>query len=133
MERQVSIDIVDSPAVVDAFPFRLMVAAMLGWLDRRQQETVAYPMEENRLLRKLAYLRSRASSKESLSLSVFSDLVDRFTAGLFGLATESVDTAASLRTYLADQAVLSWNSIREWLFRMEALRDVLELPTKSAR
>ena len=94
MERQVSIDIVDSPAVVDAFPFRLMVAAMLGWLDRRQQETVAYPMEENRLLRKLAYLRSRASSKESLSLSVFSDLVDRFTAGLFGLATESVDTAA---------------------------------------
>jgi len=94
VERQVSIDIVDSPAVVDAFPFRLMVAAMLGWLDRRQQETVAYPMEENRLLRKLAYLRSRASSKESLSLSVFSDLVDRFTAGLFGLATESVATAA---------------------------------------
>ena len=45
-------------AVVDAFPFRLMVAAMLGWLDRRQQETVAYPMEEDRLLRKLAYLIS---------------------------------------------------------------------------
>jgi hypothetical protein len=36
-----------------------MVAAMLGWLDRRQQETVAYLIEENRIRRKLAYLRSR--------------------------------------------------------------------------
>jgi hypothetical protein len=28
--------------VVDAFPLRLMIGAMLGWLDRRQQDTVAY-------------------------------------------------------------------------------------------
>jgi hypothetical protein len=38
--------------VVDAFPLRLMIGAMLGWLDRRQQDTVAYLVEENRILRK---------------------------------------------------------------------------------
>ena len=50
-DDRISIDVVDSPAVVDAFPFRLMLAAMLGWLDRRQQDTVAYLIEENRILR----------------------------------------------------------------------------------
>jgi hypothetical protein len=29
-----------------------MIAAMLGWLDQRQQDTVAYLIQENRILRK---------------------------------------------------------------------------------
>src|SRR5207248_2423737 len=47
-----SVGAVDCRAVVDAFLLRMLLAALIGWLDRRQQETVAYLVEENRVLRK---------------------------------------------------------------------------------
>jgi hypothetical protein len=34
---------------VDALSLRMLLAALIGWLDRRQQETVAYLIEENRI------------------------------------------------------------------------------------
>jgi hypothetical protein len=39
--------------VVDAYAFRMLLDALLGWLDQRQQDTVAYLIEENRILREL--------------------------------------------------------------------------------
>ena len=36
--------------MVYAFSWRLLLAALTGWLDRRQQEAVAYVIEENRIL-----------------------------------------------------------------------------------
>jgi hypothetical protein len=41
----------DSRAVLDAFPFRMLLAALVGWLDQRQQDAVAYLIEENHILR----------------------------------------------------------------------------------
>ena len=41
----------NSPAVLDAFSFRLLLAALVGWLDQRRQDAVAYLIEENRILR----------------------------------------------------------------------------------
>jgi hypothetical protein len=37
---------IDSPAVSDAFSFRMLLAALVGWLDQRQQDAVAYLIEE---------------------------------------------------------------------------------------
>jgi hypothetical protein len=37
--------------VLDAFSFRLLLAALVGCLDQRQHEAVAYLIEENRILR----------------------------------------------------------------------------------
>lgn len=37
--------------MVDVFSLRFLVAALVGWLDRQQQEALAYLIEENRILR----------------------------------------------------------------------------------
>jgi hypothetical protein len=37
--------------VLDAMSLRLLLAALVGWFDRRQQDAVAYLIEENRVLR----------------------------------------------------------------------------------
>jgi hypothetical protein len=39
-------------AVVDVAFARVVIAALAGWLSRRQQEALAYLMEENRILRR---------------------------------------------------------------------------------
>ena len=43
--------------MLNAFSVRLLLAALVGWLDQRQQDTVAYLIEENRILR--GYVRGR--------------------------------------------------------------------------
>jgi hypothetical protein len=37
--------------VLNTFSFRMLLAALVGWLDQRQQDAVAYLIEENRILR----------------------------------------------------------------------------------
>jgi hypothetical protein len=37
--------------VVDVFSLRVLLAALVGWLDRQQQEALASLIEENRILR----------------------------------------------------------------------------------
>ena len=48
---------IDSPTVLDAWSLRMFLAALVGWLDQRQQDAVAVPIEENRILR--AHVRGR--------------------------------------------------------------------------
>jgi hypothetical protein len=48
---------VQTPAVVDVAAVRLFVMAVAGWWADQRQETVAYLVEENRILR--AHLRGR--------------------------------------------------------------------------
>ena len=43
--------------MVDMFSLRVLLAALVGWLNQRQQQTLAYLIEENRILR--AQLRGR--------------------------------------------------------------------------
>ena len=38
--------------MVDVFFLRVLLAALVGWLDRQQQEALAYLIEENRILRR---------------------------------------------------------------------------------
>jgi hypothetical protein len=47
--------------VVDVLSLRVLLAALLGGLDRQQQEGLAYLIEENRILR--GHLRTAPSAE----------------------------------------------------------------------
>jgi hypothetical protein len=38
--------------VVDVLFLRVLLGALVGWLDQRQQDALAYLIEENRILRR---------------------------------------------------------------------------------
>jgi hypothetical protein len=50
--------------VLEAFSFRMLLAALVGWLDQRQQDAVAYLIEENRILWGHVRGRIRLTDKE---------------------------------------------------------------------
>jgi hypothetical protein len=57
--------------VVDVPSLRVLLAALVGWLDRQQQEALAYLIEENRILRdQLRGRRLRLSDDERRRLAV---------------------------------------------------------------
>jgi transposase len=56
--------------VVDAFAFRMLLAALVGWLDQRQQDAVAYLIEENRILRGHVRGRIRLTDEERRRLAM---------------------------------------------------------------
>ena len=65
-----SVGDIDSLAVVDALSLRMLLAALVGWLDQQQQEAVAYLIEENRILRGHVRGRLRLTDEERRRLAV---------------------------------------------------------------
>src|SRR5712691_5496233 len=61
---------IDCRAVLDEMSLRLLLAALIGWLDRRQQDAVAYLIEENRILRGHVPGRIRLTDEERRRLAV---------------------------------------------------------------
>ena len=55
----------------------MLLAALVGWLDQRQQETVAYLMEENRILRGYVRGRIRLTDDERRRLATHGHRLDR--------------------------------------------------------
>jgi putative transposase len=55
--------------VLDAFSFRMLLAVLVGWLDQRQQDAVAYLIEENRVLRGHLPGRLRLTDEERRRLA----------------------------------------------------------------
>jgi hypothetical protein len=55
--------------VLDASSFRMLLAALVGWLDRCQQEAVAYLIEENHILRGHVRGRLRLTDEERRRLA----------------------------------------------------------------
>jgi hypothetical protein len=55
--------------VLDAWSFRMLLAALVGWLDRCQQEAVAYLIEENHILRGHVRGRLRLTDEERRRLA----------------------------------------------------------------
>jgi len=60
----------DSPAVLDMWSLRVVLATLVGGLDQRQQEAVAYLTEENRILRSHLRGRIRLTDAERRRLAV---------------------------------------------------------------
>ena len=50
--------------MIDAVSFLLLLAALMGWLDQRQQAAVAYLIEENRIMRGRVRGRIRLTDEE---------------------------------------------------------------------
>jgi putative transposase len=63
--------------VLDAMSLRLLVAALVGWLDRRQQDTVAYLIEENRILSGHVPGRIRLTDEERRRLAMHGQRLGR--------------------------------------------------------
>jgi hypothetical protein len=63
--------------VPDALSLRLILAALVGWLDQRQQDTVAYLIEENRILRGRLRGRIRLTEAERRRLAVLGHRLGR--------------------------------------------------------
>ena len=56
--------------MLDALSIRLLLASLAGWFDRRQQDAVAYLIEENRILRAHVRGRIRLTDAERRRLAV---------------------------------------------------------------
>jgi len=56
--------------VIDPTALRIVLSVLIGWLDRREREAVAYLIEENRLLRhQLASRRLRLTDDDRRRLA----------------------------------------------------------------
>jgi hypothetical protein len=71
--------------VLDAVSLRILLAALVGWLDERQQAAVAYLIEENRILRGHVRGRIRLTDEERRRLAVRGHQLGR--RRLCGIAT----------------------------------------------
>jgi transposase InsO family protein len=56
--------------VLDALSLRVLLAALVGWLDQRQQAAVAYLIEENRILHRHVRGRLRLTDEERRRLAM---------------------------------------------------------------
>jgi hypothetical protein len=56
--------------VRNALSLRILLAALVGWLDQRQQEALAYLIEEHRILRAHVRRRIRLTDEERRRLAV---------------------------------------------------------------
>jgi len=56
--------------VLDAFFFKMLLAALAGWLDQWQQDALAYLIEENRIQRGHVPGRLRLTDEERRRLAV---------------------------------------------------------------
>ena len=67
--------------MLNALSLRLLLAAPGGWLDQRQQEALAYLIEENRILRAHVRRRIRLTDEERRRLAVHGHRLGRRRLG----------------------------------------------------
>jgi transposase len=67
--------------VLDTMSVRLLLAALVGWFDRRQQDAMAYLIEENRILRERVRGRIRLTNEERRRLAVHGHRLGRRRLG----------------------------------------------------
>ena len=61
----------------DALSLRVLLAALVGWFDQRQQAAVAYLIEENRVLRGHVRGRLRLTDEDRRRLAVYGHRLGR--------------------------------------------------------
>ena len=77
--------------MINPAALQMMLGVLIGWLDRRERETIAYLVEENRLLRRgLGGRRLRLTDNDRRRLATRADRVGR--AALREMATIATPT-----------------------------------------
>ena len=97
---------IDSPAVLNALSLRMLLAALVGWLDQRQQEALAYLIEENRILRGHVRGRIRLTDEERRRLAVHGHRLGRRRLG-------------EVATIVTPDTILRWHRqliARKWTY-----------------
>jgi putative transposase len=93
--------------VLDAFSFRmLLVVALVGWLDQRQQDAVAYLIAENHILRGRVRGRIRLTDEERRRLAVYGYRLGRRRLG-------------EVATIVTPDTILRWHRwlvARKWTY-----------------
>jgi len=82
--------------VLDALLVRLLLATLVGWLDQRPQEAMAYLFEENRILRRHVRGRIRLTDVERRRLAVHGHSTP--------IGTNRISQDASLPSFVRDQS-----------------------------
>jgi hypothetical protein len=95
--------------VLDAFSFRMLLAALVGWVDQRQQEAVAYVIEENRILRSHLCGRIRLTDGERRRLARHGHRLGRRRLGEVAtralICYRDAKWSAPVRTRLAEAGI----------------------------
>jgi len=89
--------------VLDPFSFRMLLVALVGWLDQRQQDEVAYLIEENHILRRQMRGRICLTDEERHRLVVFGH---RLSCRRLG-STQFSDTSPSVNSPWMSGSIVS--------------------------
>ena len=119
----------DSPAVVDVLSLRVLLTALIGWLDRQQREALAYLIEDNRILqRQLRGRRLRLSDDERRRLAVRGHRLGR--RGLRQVAT--IVTPDTILRWHRELIARKWTYAKRRSSRRGVLAEVRRLVVQMA-
>jgi putative transposase len=116
--------------VIDVSVLQLLLLAVIGWLDRREREAMAYLIEENRLLRRQIGVRR---------LRLTNDDRRRLAVRAYRLGREAVRDVATIVT---PDTLLRWHRqlvARKWTYanrrasRRSALAEIRQLVVRMAK
>jgi hypothetical protein len=115
--------------VIDVSALRLLLLAIIGWLDRREREALAYLLEENRLLRRqLGGRRLRFTDEDRRRLAIRAHCLGR--AALRDLTT--IVTPDTLLRWHRQLVARKWTYRRTPTSRGDILAEIRQLVLRMA-
>jgi putative transposase len=114
--------------VLDAVSLRILLAALVGWLDQWQQAAVAYLVEENRILRGHVRGQIRLTDEERRRLAVRGHQVGR--CRLCGIAT--IVTPDTILRWHRQLIAHKWTSARRRGGRPGVVAEIRRLVVRMA-
>jgi transposase len=114
--------------VFDATSLRWLLAALVGWLGQRQQEAVAYLIEENRMLRGHVRGRLRLTDEERRRLAVHGHRLGRRRLG----AIATIVTPDTILRWHRHLIARKWTYAKRWGGRPGVLAEIRCLVVRMA-